>query len=117
MHNVRPSEKHRPMRAIELDEASVAFLRLCDVVVGSAWATDRLTDVRRRIEEEARLLRSYAIDAECSARGRRQVDDEVRAAVAARLRDDPRSRALATFVELAREAEGLGMTLVLDDDA
>lgn len=116
MHNVRPGERHRPARSIELEPAAVAFLALCDVTVGTAWALERLTEVRRRMESESKLLRSYAIEAVCKAMQRQTVDDEVRAAVQARLASDVRFAAVERFVELAREAEAKMMTLVLSDD-
>lgn len=100
MHNVRPGERHVPSRAIELDAAAVAYLRVCDVEVGHAWATDRLTDIRRRMEAERKLLESYARDA-----------GKDRAALAA----DPRWVAVNAFVELAREAEDALKTLVYDE--
>ncbi len=113
MQNVRSGEQHRPLRAIDLDEQAVAFLRACDVEPGTAWATDRLTEVRRRLESEAKLLRAYVTDAECRALGRTSVDDEVRPRIAARLASDVRFVAVQRFVELAREAEMQAMTLVL----
>lgn len=116
MHNVRPGERHRPSRSIELDGRATAFLGVCDVEVGSAWATDRLTDVRKRMEAEERLLRSYALDAVCKALDRTKVDDDVRAELEKRLASDHRHVAVARFVELAREAESLAMTLVLAPD-
>ena len=115
MHNVRPGEQHRPARSIELDSAAIAFLRLCDVEIGTAWATDRLTEIRRRIESEVRLLRSYVTEAECKSLGRATVDPEIRARVADRLATDVRYLAVSRFVELAREAEASAMTLVLTD--
>jgi len=114
MHNVRVGEQHRPMRVVELEDTAVAFLRLCDIEVGSAWSTDRLTDTRRRAESEARLLYSYAVDAECKALGRTSVDEEVRARLDQRLAEDARYAGLLQFVELAREAEASSMTLVFD---
>lgn len=108
MHNVRPGEQHKPSRSIELDAEGIAYLRLCDIEVGSAWALDRLTDVRRRMEAEAKLLESYATDAESKI-----AQTELRARVAERLANDHRYRAVAHFVELAREAENRLMTLVL----
>lgn len=91
MHNVRPGEQHRAARAIELDAPAVAYLGLCDVEVGSAWALDRLTDVRRRMEAEAKLLELYG----------RTTSAEYAAA--------------KQFIELAREAEDKLMTLVLTE--
>ncbi len=110
MHSVRPGEQHRPSRAIELDDAAVAYFRLCDLEVGSAWALDRLTDVRRRMEAEAKLLESYATDAES-----RLTRADLRGRVAQRLANDARYRAVTQFVELAREAENRLMTLVLTE--
>ena len=115
MQNVRAGERHRPAAAVELDTVAVAFLRLCDVEVGSAWSTDRLTDLRRRLEGEARLLHSYAVDAHRKAHGEVALDEPARAAIAQQLGDDPRLRALTRFVTLAREAEASAMTLVYDD--
>ena len=116
MHHLRVGERHRPARAVGLNDAAVAFLRLCDIEVGSAWATDRLTDARRRLESEARLLRSYATEAECKAVGRTSVDAEVRARLSSRLATDARYQAALSFIELAREAEASSMTLVYDDE-
>jgi hypothetical protein len=96
MHNVRPGEQHKPSRAIDLDATAVTYLRLCDIEVGTAWALDRLTDVRRRMEAEAKLLELYA----------RSRTDEPLAA-------DHRYLAVRQFIELAREAEEKAMTLVL----
>ncbi|MGZ3416794.1 MAG: hypothetical protein ACXVEE_02955 [Polyangiales bacterium] len=110
MHNVRPGERHQPSRVVTLDAAAVAYLRLCDVEPGIAWALDRLTEVRRRMESEARLLHSYATDAE-----RAQGEADLHARVAERLRNDARHRAVQTFVELAREAEQTAKTLVYDE--
>lgn len=110
MHNVRPGERHQPSRAVTLDAPAVAYLRLCDVEPGNAWALDRLSDVRKRMESEARLLHSYATDAE-----RAQGDADLHARVAARLASDARHVAVQTFVELAREAEQAGKTLVYDE--
>ena len=120
MHNVRAGERHRPTRAIDVDEAAVAFLRLCDVELGSAWSTDRLTDTRRRLESEARLLHSYAVDAERKAAGTTgfgdALDEGGRARVRDRLASDSRYLAVTRFVEIAREAEASAMTLVYDDE-
>ncbi len=49
---------------------------------------DRLTEVRKRMESEARLLRAYVTEGECKALARTTVDDEVRARIAARLAAD-----------------------------
>jgi hypothetical protein len=108
MHNVRPGERHHPSRVVALGAEAVAYLRVCDLEPGAAWSLDRLTDVRRRMEAEAKLLESYARDA---ARG---ADDRA-AAVAARLAADPRHAAVSAFVALAREAEDKLMTLVYDE--
>jgi hypothetical protein len=110
MHNVRPGERHVPAQARELDDAAVAYLRLCDVEPGSAWATDRLTELRRRMESEAKLLESYAIDAE-----RKAGAVDLRASVASRLSSDARWKAVQELLELAREAESKAMTLVYDE--
>lgn len=108
MHNVRPGERHVPSRAIALEGPAVAYLRVCDVEPGAAWALDRLTDVRRRMEAEEKLLESYARDAERGAADPKQ-------AVSTRLAADARWVAVAAFVELAREAEAKMMTLVYDE--
>ena len=110
MHNVRPGERHRPSRAIAVEPPGVAYLRLCDVEVGTAWAMDRLTEIRRRIESEAKLLHAYATDAERPAGA-----EGLRERVAARLAADARHTTLERFLELAREAENAAMTLVYDD--
>lgn len=89
MHNVRPGERHRAARTIELDAPAVAYLGLCDIEVGSAWALDRLTDVRRRMEAEAKLLELYGRTTSAQYAAAKQ------------------------FIELAREAEDKLMTLVL----
>ena len=115
MHNVRPGEQHRPSRELMLEPAAVAFLAVCDVEVGTAWALDRLTEVRRRMESEAKLLRSYAITAACKSLGRATVDEEVRAEVSAKLASDVRFSAVEQFIELARQAEASAMTLTLTD--
>ena len=115
MHNVRPGEQHRPSRAVELTKEAIAFYRLCDLELPSAWALDRLTEIRRRMESEAKLLESYATEAECRALGRTRVDDEVRARLRARLANDARYTAATQFVELARDAEARAMTLVLTE--
>lgn len=115
MHNVRPGERHRPARVAPIDAAAVAYFALCDLELGSAWSTDRLTDVRRRMEAEANLLRAYALEAECKAAGRASADDAIRARVSERLASDARHQAVRTFVELARDAESRAMTLVYDD--
>jgi hypothetical protein len=81
-----------------------------------AWLTDRLTEVRRRMESEARLLHGYATEAECRASGSATIDDELRARIAARLSRDPRYVAVQRFVELAREAEAGAMTLVYGEE-
>jgi hypothetical protein len=116
MHNVRPGERHRPAREITLADSAVAYLRLCDVEPSMAWSTDRLSEVRRRIESEARLLHGYATEAECRTSGRATVDAEVRARIAARLATDPRYVAVQQFLELAREAEAASMTLVYAEE-
>ncbi len=116
MHNVRPGERHRPARVESIDAAAAAYLALCDLELGAAWSGDRLTEIRRRMESEANLLRAYALEAECKAAGRASVDDTVRARVAERLASDARHRAVRTFVELAREAESRAMTLVYDNE-
>jgi hypothetical protein len=113
MHNVRPGEQHRPSREVELTREALSYYRLCDLEVPSAWSTDRLTEIRRRMESEAKLLESYAKEAECRALGRAQVDDEVREKLRARLATDARYLAATQFVELARDAEARMMTLVL----
>jgi hypothetical protein len=115
MHNVRPGEQHRPSRAVELDPAAVAFLAACDVEVGTAWALDRLTEIRKRMESESKLLRAYVIESTCKAMQRTVVDDEVRAAVRDRLATDHRYVAVEQFVVLAREAEAGMMTLVFGE--
>jgi len=110
MHNVRPGERHLPSRSLELAPPAVAYLGLCEVELGNAWATDRLTDIRRRMESEAKLLESYAIDAE-----RKAGAVDLRASVTARLSADHRWNAVQQFLELAREAENAAMTLVYDE--
>lgn len=116
MQSVRPGEQHRPSRSIELDRAATVYLGVCDVEVGTAWATDRLNEVRKRMEAEERLLRSYALEAACKSLGRATVDAEVRADLEKRLQQDHRHVAVTKFVELAREAEALAMTLVFSAD-
>ena len=108
MHNVRPGERHLPSRSQPLGPAAVAYLGVCDVELGTAWSLDRLTDIRRRMEAEERLLESYARDAERAAA-------DPKAATAARLSADERWLAVHQFVELAREAESKLMTLVYDE--
>ena len=115
MHNVRAGERHRPTRSIVVDDAAASYLRLCDLEPGSAWSTERLTDLRRRLESEARLLHSYAVDAERTSSGTTPLDASARTRVTDRLASDPRHVALTRFIELAREAEESAMTLVYDE--
>lgn len=115
MHSLRDGRAHVPWKSIELDDADVATLRLCDVEVGRAWALERLTDLRRRLEEEARFVRTGITHDACRALGRASVDDEVRSLVAAKLRDEPRLRTFDRVVAMAREAEQALMTLVLSE--
>ena len=116
MQNVRAGEKHRAYRTIPVDATATRYFAVCELAIGTAWATDRLTEVRRRMEAELGLLRSYATEAECKATGRNAVDEGLRANIADRLGRDARYVAVQRFVEMARDAEGEAMTLVYDDE-
>ena len=115
MHSLRDGRAHVPAKSIELDAADLITLRLCDVEVGKAWSLERLTELRKRLEEEARFVRTTLTHDICRALGRTSVDDQIRSVIATKLADEPRLKTFARVVEIAREAEQALMTLVLSE--
>ena len=113
VHSLRVGERHKPARAIELDEDAIAALRTSGLERDRAFFGEALTELRRQLEAERRFLRSSVVADTCKRLGRAQVDDEVRAAVDAHLGSDVRFATLDRTLELAREAEQAQMTLVL----